>query len=66
MVLKGCSVKFTTEDLFLKTSGEALQMVLALCVGVCAHLFMRACDLFALVYNLTRTLLRYEHARPCF
>lgn len=58
MVLKGRSVKFTTVDLFLKTSGEALQMV----VTVCVCLFMCACDLFALLhkYNLTRTFLRYE------
>ena len=35
MVLKGCSVKFTTAGLFLKTSGEALQKVLSVCVCVC-------------------------------
>ena len=34
------------------------------CVCGCTHLFS-ACDLFVLVYNLTRTLLRYECARPC-
>lgn len=56
MVLKGCSVKFTTMLLFLKTSGEALPMVLAVCVSVCARVHV-----FALAYNLTGTLLRYEH-----
>lgn len=38
-VLRGCSVKFTAADLFLKTSGEALQMVF-MCVDACSCVHM--------------------------
>lgn len=52
MVLKVCSVKFTTVLLFL-TSGEALPMGLAVCVCMCT------CTPIC-IGIITRTLLRNE------